>query len=314
VTAVRITCGVVVGLVAALVLGVLVASLALGADRSTPAVTLDEVPSSVPGIPAAMLAAYVGAGQRFGVDWAVLAGIGKVESDHDRSTLPGVHSGLNAYGCCAGPMQISLAGGSSSTWNRYRVDGNRDGRYDVYDPPDAAATAARYLKACGAPGDYHRALFAYNHSQAYVAQVLALAASYRAAASTSATSGPGAGTPVGSGRAGVAIAAALSQLGTPYVWGGSSPGGFDCSGLVQWAYAQAGVQLPRTTYQQWHAGPRVAANALQPGDIVFFDHVGHEGMYLGGGRYVEAPHTGDVVKTMPLDVHDGTWSGAVRPA
>jgi cell wall-associated NlpC family hydrolase len=119
---------------------------------------------------------------------------------------------------------------------------------------------------------------------------------------------------VGSGPARVAIAAALSQLGTPYVWGGSAPGGFDCSGLVQWAYGQAGVALPRTTYQQWHAGPHIAASALEPGDIVFFDRVGHEGMYLGNGRYVEAPHTGTVVRTMPLDVHDGTWSGAVRPA
>jgi cell wall-associated NlpC family hydrolase len=289
----------------ALAMGLVVlASLALGAGR-TPSADIGAIPSTVPDVPAGMLAIYAAAGQRYGIDWSVLAAIGKVESDHDRSNLPGVHSGTNFVGCCAGPMQISITGGAGSTWGRYRVDGDHDGRYDVYDPADAVYTAANYLKACGAPASYPRAVFTYNHSQAYVDEVLQLAARYRASSFVAGTSGT---------RAQTAIRVALSFLGTPYRWGGNSPRtGFDCSGLVQWSYAQAGVTLPRTTYQQWTAGPHVAPADLQPGDIVFFDARGHEGLYLGADRYVEAPHTGDVVKIAMLHTTDPTYSGAVRP-
>jgi cell wall-associated NlpC family hydrolase len=94
---------------------------------------------------------------------------------------------------------------------------------------------------------------------------------------------------------------ALSQLGTPYVWGGAAPGGFDCSGLVMWAYSQVGVSLPHSSYAQYGYGVPVSRDQLQPGDLVFFDGLGHVGIYVGGGQFVEAPHSGDVVKISSLD-------------
>jgi hypothetical protein len=132
-------------------------------------------------IPAAYLRLYMQAGQRYGVDPWVLAAIGWIETQHGRSRAPGVRSGVNAYGCCAGPMQFSLVG-SQSTWDRYGVDGNGDGRTSPYDPADAIPAAARYLRDSGAPEDYRAALFAYNHAEWYVADVLAKAAVYRGAA------------------------------------------------------------------------------------------------------------------------------------
>lgn len=101
--------------------------------------------------------------------------------------------------------------------------------------------------------------------------------------------------------AGAAIAAARSQLGVPYLWGGTSPStGFDCSGLTQWAYRQAGVSLPRTTYGQRNAGRIVSVSQIQPGDLVFYLDYGHMGMYIGGGQLIHAPQTGDVVKISSL--------------
>jgi peptidoglycan DL-endopeptidase CwlO len=94
---------------------------------------------------------------------------------------------------------------------------------------------------------------------------------------------------------------ALSYLGTPYHWGEEGPGGFDCSGLVQWAYARQGVHIPRVTSQQIRAGTYVPKDRLAPGDLVFFDGGHHVGMYLGHGAFVQAPHTGDVVKVSTLD-------------
>ena len=83
------------------------------------------------GIPATYLVLYQRAGRHYGIPWPVLAGIGSIETDHGRSRAPGVRSGVNAYGCCAGPMQFNLRDGPPSTWDRYRVDGNRDGTRDV---------------------------------------------------------------------------------------------------------------------------------------------------------------------------------------
>jgi hypothetical protein len=109
-------------------------------------------------------------GSRY-VAWAVLAGIGKVESDHGRSSAPGVRSGVNRFGCCAGPMQFNLHNGPPSTWDTY-------GRGSPYDPTDAIAAAARLLRANGAPGQLDQALYAYNHSWPYVAKVKQLARRY----------------------------------------------------------------------------------------------------------------------------------------
>jgi len=93
---------------------------------------------------------------------------------------------------------------------------------------------------------------------------------------------------------------ALGYQGVPYVWGGASPGGFDCSGLVMYSYAQVGVSLPHSSYAMWNDGVAVPQDQLEPGDIVFFDGLGHVGLYIGGGLFVHAPHTGDVVRVSSL--------------
>ncbi|GAA1247714.1 C40 family peptidase [Kitasatospora nipponensis] len=100
-----------------------------------------------------------------------------------------------------------------------------------------------------------------------------------------------------SGYAGAAVTAALSKLGHAYVWGATGPGTFDCSGLMQWAYAQAGVSLPRTSQEQGHIGTGVSLADAQPGDLVIYGgDMHHVGMYIGNGQVVHAPHTGDVVR------------------
>jgi peptidoglycan DL-endopeptidase CwlO len=96
------------------------------------------------------------------------------------------------------------------------------------------------------------------------------------------------------------VGIAMQYLGTPYVWGGASPGGFDCSGLVMYVYAQVGVSLPHSSYAQYGAGVPVSMSDLQPGDLVFFYGLGHVGIYIGGGSFIHAPHTGDVVKISSL--------------
>jgi cell wall-associated NlpC family hydrolase len=108
-----------------------------------------------------------------------------------------------------------------------------------------------------------------------------------------------------------AVGVAMSQLGTPYVWGGSGPGGFDCSGLVTYAYGKMGVSLPHSSYALWNEGVAVPSNQLEPGDLVFFSSLGHMGMYIGDGQYVHAPRTGDVVKVSSMSSHGG-YVGARR--
>lgn len=93
---------------------------------------------------------------------------------------------------------------------------------------------------------------------------------------------------------------ALQHLGKPYVWGATGPNGFDCSGLVCYVFAQIGVRLPRVTFSQVRCGKAVPPGELAPGDLVFFRGNGHVGIYIGGGWFVHAPHTGDVVRVAPL--------------
>jgi hypothetical protein len=147
-------------------------------------------------IPAAFLAIYEQAGQRYGIDPWVLAAIGSIETDHGRSGAPGVRAGVNSFGCCAGPMQFNVRNGPPSTWEGFGVDGNADGRRSPYDPEDAIPAAARYLRAAGAPRDYRGALFAYNHAEWYVAEVLAKANAYRGAARAGLLDGPAAASVV----------------------------------------------------------------------------------------------------------------------
>jgi len=110
------------------------------------------------------------------------------------------------------------------------------------------------------------------------------------------------------------VGVAMQFLGTPYVWGGAAPGGFDCSGLVMYAFAQVGVSLPHSSYAQWGYGVPVSKDQLQPGDIVFFDGLGHVGLYIGGGQFSHATNTGDVDKISSLGEswYAETYVGARR--
>jgi cell wall-associated NlpC family hydrolase len=245
-------------------------------------------------IPPSYLVLYLDAAQTCrGLPWGVLAGIGTVESDNGRSDAPGVHSGANFAGA-EGPMQFE-----PSTFAKYAVDADPSVPLSVYDAADAIYTAAAMLCANGAASGTEagisQAIFAYNHSQAYVASVLAWAARYT--------------TPAPGGAAATAIAFALAQLGKPYQWGAAGPNAYDCSGLVYAAYAAAGIAIARTTFQWYLDGPQVPLNQIRPGDLLFSAgsdgtdaDPGHVVMYLGGGQIIQAPQTGQDVQIDPLDL------------
>jgi cell wall-associated NlpC family hydrolase len=265
-------------------------------------------------IPAAYLPLYQAAADSCpGLPWSVLAAIGKVESNHGRSTAPGVTTGANFAGA-AGPMQIGIGGKAGNTFAGYAVDADGGGA-DVYNPADAVFTAANYLCRNGAErgADVAKAVFAYNHADWYVTKVLAVASGYAASQ----------GLPPGAPAEEVAAAAvqfAYSQLGKPYKWGATGQLGFyDCSGLMLQAYRSGGLELPRTSRDQWFSGPRVwNVGDLQPGDLVFYAHnladpstIHHVGIYIGAGNMIDAPYTGAFVRVTPF--LRGDFIGAVRP-
>lgn len=267
--------------------------------------------SAVGDIPAEYLTMYQQAAVTCsGLHWSILAAIGKVETDHGRSTMPGVHSGSNSAGA-QGPMQF-LRPTFTAVVARHPPPPGGASPPSPYDPHDAIYAAAAYLCDNGARDNRNipGAIFTYNHATWYVAQVLAQAARYRAAAATADAM---------SGRAAlIAVDFARRQLGSPYVWGGDGPhdGGFDCSGLTTAAYAAAGIHLPRTAQTQYDRGPRLPAGApLAPGDLVFYGtpgHIHHVGIYLGHDLMIDAPHTGAHVRTDPY--HRPNYAGATRPA
>jgi len=112
-----------------------------------------------------------------------------------------------------------------------------------------------------------------------------------------------------------AVAFVYAQLGKPYQWGATGPGSYDCSGLVQAAWASAGVSIPRVTYDQWAALPHISVSSLQPGDLLYYDGEGHVSMYVGDGYIIDAPRTGLTVQKIPMntDWYAQTFEGAVRP-
>ena len=337
------------GLLTALLAGpvVMFASGGLLAVSGTSCTSADASSSTQPAasqsarnsIPANYLALFQSIGAQYNVPWVILAGIGKVESDDGRSTLPGVNSGANAYGA-AGPMQIGIGGAAGNEWggapvhpasetvNGVATDANGDGIASVYEPADAIAGAAKYLLADGVLDNVAQAVFAYNHLQSYVQAVLYWASVYASGGysvnQVAPASAPqclvAASEPSQTTNAVVlaAIAYAEQQLGKPYEWGATGPDTFDCSGLVMMAYRAAGIDIPRTSQQQWAWGPRVSPSQVQPGDLVFFAGAdgtpaspGHVGLVIGKGLMIEAYAVGFPVRIAPYGDRDPV--GFTRP-
>ncbi|MFD9789541.1 NlpC/P60 family protein [Streptomyces sp. NPDC059070] len=220
-----------------------------------------------------------------------------------------------------------------STWATHGVDGNGDGKKDIWDPADAIPSAASYdCELAGyvknVPGDqssnmlaaYNAGSYAvikyggvppYKETQGYVKTIRTLEKSFARPVSRVAPSQQAAG----------AIYYAQQKLGTPYLWGGEGTaaqgGRFDCSGLTQAAYASVGIELPRVANDQYNAGPHPSRDQLLPGDLVFFSDdlsnsraIHHVGMYVGGGYMINAPYTGAVIRFDKIDAPD--YFGATR--
>jgi cell wall-associated NlpC family hydrolase len=355
-----------------------------------PTVAFTQSQSGGPMSFAALRGIWQAAGNAYGIPWTVLAAINKVETNFGQNLGP---SSAGAVGW----MQFM-----PSTWARWGIDANGDGRADPNNPIDAIFSAARYLAGCGGQFDITRAVYCYNHATWYVNEVMGLASVYGrmggnalfsvgnlqpqistarttiansktqvAAASArartlahterrllrvagtahllsdqleahkratqigaqryaadarlarlrrqlkSATaqlgrlrdeqgsgfSEPGFNFPVGGGFANqpsnAVVSIAFKYLGVPYKWAGAAPAsGFDCSGLVQYVYAQLGISLPHNAAAQFDSPNTVSVpeNQLQPGDLVFFDGLDHVGIYIGGGDFIDAPHTGAFVR------------------
>jgi cell wall-associated NlpC family hydrolase len=132
-------------------------------------------------------------------------------------------------------------------------------------------------------------------------------ASYNSAPTTpSSNVSPNYTAPAASSVGAGVVSAAMSRLGAPYVWGAAGPTTFDCSGLVVWSFAQVGISLPHYSYSQMAMGSPVSYSDLQPGDLVFFYGGSHVGIYIGGGQFIHAPHTGTVVQVTSLSSYSLT--------
>ncbi|MFE9341033.1 NlpC/P60 family protein [Streptomyces sp. NPDC007063] len=222
-----------------------------------------------------------------------------------------------------------------ATWATHGLDANGDGKRDVHDPEDAIPSAASYdcklasnvkdvagnatdnMLAAYNAGPYavikYGGVPPYSETKNYVATIRRMEQSFAAPTGRLSPTKQGAG----------AISFAQSKLGTPYLWGGNGTaaqgGRFDCSGLTKAAYAKVGVELPRVANDQYDAGPHPKRGELLPGDLVFFASdltnsrsIHHVGIYVGGGKMINAPYTGAKIRYDPIDTPD--YFGATRPS
>lgn len=292
--------------IAAAVVGVCVFSVCALAGAAPASSTNNPSQLATSTIPAALLSLFeqAAAASPCGVPWTLLAAVADTESTFDTTAV----SDAGAEGL----FQFEPA-----TFAEYAKPVPPGGAVppSPFDPVDAAYAAARYLCSLGIIENPTLALVAYNcgntgpacqaASTAYAEQVLAIAANYTAASVNAPNTVQAA-----------VVAYAESQIGTPYVFGGAAPStGFDCSGLVVWAYGLAGVVVPRVANDQWQSEPHVALDQLVPGDLVFFGVGGdaeHVGIYIGDSAMVDAPHTGaDVRIDTFTDVVGATWGNQV---
>lgn len=323
---------------------------------TTPARTTGHGPTHVDGIPDVLLDAYVRAAARLaelepgcaGMTWAILAGIGRIESTHGAGhridangdvTPPfigprldgsGVGGNLTPHydtdgGRWDGDTEYDRAVGVTqhlpANWARYGRDGNNDGVADPHNAYDSVLSTAVELCASGG-GDVDfddraqldAALYRYNPSRRYVADVLHWIDAYTALPPAAIGGG-------GGSHAGRAAAEwALAQVGKPYLWGGAGPHAFDCSGLTMKAWQAAGVDIPRVTTDQVKIGTPVGLDELAPGDLLFYDTgsgpaPSHVTMYIGDGRMVNAPSTGKNIRVEPAqsDYYSPRFTQARRP-
>ena len=316
-----------------------------------------EAPEQVEGIDDTLLDAYTRGpeileseeyAQCTGMRWSILAGIGAVESDHgatveispDGSTDPpfvgprldgsGVGGNVTPHydtdnGEWDGDDEYDRAVGVTqhlpANWDRYGVDATGSGEADPHNIYDSVASTAVELcqSAQGEDVDFadrddlEDALFRYNPADWYVDDVVSEIDAYDALPSEPTAEG-------GSEAGQQAVEWALGELGKPYVWGGTGPDGYDCSGLVMRAWQEAGHDIPRVTTDQFAHGDRVEMDELQPGDLLFYNRgpdpqPGHVTMYVGDGEMINAPSTGEVVRLDPIDMeyYASAFEGAVRP-
>lgn len=294
-------------------------------------------------IPSAMLDVYAGAAAACpGLPWQLLAAIGTTEDPRlgaQLDTATGeVHppivgptldgqAGQPAVPDPTQPTGWTRAEGPfgilTTVWRTFGTVATGDGHRvpDYQSAWDGAYTLAHALceDLGSTSGDVEIALARYDADPAFDQAVLTLALAYGMGASTAPGTTPSGGTggvpppgPTAQGQVGAVVAAAESQLGVPYVWGGETPGrGFDCSGLMQWSYAQAGISIPRTTYEQADVGvevPQPWPSTVKAGDLLLMAGdetgqtvpLGHVGMAVGTGLMIQAPYTGTVVQIDPV--------------
>lgn len=271
----------------------------LGFELPTPATPrLASLRNPAATIPDEVKALYLAAADRYQLPWTLLAGIGMEESAHGRTRAT---SSAGAQGL----MQFMPA-----TWAQYGVDGSGDGRADIHNDADSVMSAANYLTASGVTAGIdgvRRALFAYNHADWYVNDVLYYAAVYGGGVVAGDPSDCGIGgqgnpalPPLPNQQIATVFAFATAQLGEPYIYGSNGPNSWDCSAFTRAAFSQIGVTLPRTAaaQQNWVAqgnGYRVPLGQERPGDLIFTDS------YLGPNRVGHVMIVFDPAKRLTIE-------------